>query len=84
MVLLWPTAVPNDLVLGKVDETAVFGAEFVQRADRYERFLYVLWALSQLALLATLVVYARRGVGFVRESSAGPIGTGPSRTWPSG
>jgi STE24 endopeptidase len=36
----------------------------------------VLWILSQVALLATLWVYARRGVAFTRESSAGPIGTG--------
>jgi STE24 endopeptidase len=35
-----------------------------------------LWVLSELALLATLWVYARRGAAFSRESSAGPIGTG--------
>ncbi len=76
VVLLWPTARPNDLVLADVDERAVFGAELVERAERFERILYVLWALSQLALLATLWVYAKRGVAFVRESAAGPIGTG--------
>ncbi|MBA3374606.1 MAG: M48 family metalloprotease [Actinobacteria bacterium] len=76
VVLLWPTAVPNDLVLGDVDQRAVFGAEHVARAERFERFLYVLWALSQIALLATLWVYARKGVRFTRESAAGPIGTG--------
>ena len=32
--------------------------------------------LSQVALLATLWLYARRGAAFARESSAGPIGTG--------
>ncbi len=32
--------------------------------------------LSQVALFAVLAVYARRGVAFVRESAAGPIGTG--------
>jgi len=76
VVLLWPTAVPNELVLGNVDEQAVFGAELVARAERFERFLYVLWALSQVALLATLWIYARKGVAFTRESAAGPIGTG--------
>jgi STE24 endopeptidase len=55
---------------------AVFGAELVERAERYERFLYLLWLLSQVALLATLWLYARKGAVFVRESSAGPIGTG--------
>ncbi|MDQ3672558.1 MAG: M48 family metalloprotease [Actinomycetota bacterium] len=76
VVLLWPTAAPNDLVLGDVDESAVFGAELVERAERFERFLYVLWALSQVALLTTLWIYARKGAAFTRESAAGPIGTG--------
>ena len=76
VVLLWPTAVPNDLALGDVDERALFGADLVARAERYERFLYVLWVLSQVALLATLWIYARKGAAFTRESSAGPIGTG--------
>ena len=76
VVLLWPTVVPNDLVLDEVDERGVFGAELVARAERFERFLYVLWALSQIALLATLCVYARKGAAFTKESAAGPIGTG--------
>ncbi len=74
--LLYPTAVPDDLSLPAVDSGAVFGAELVERAERFERFLYVLWALGQIALLATLVVYARKGAVFMRESAAGPIGTG--------
>jgi STE24 endopeptidase len=75
-VLLWPTEVPNDLALAEVDADAVFGAELVARAERFERFLHVLWVLSQIALLGTLWVYSRRGAAFTRESSAGPIGTG--------
>ena len=55
---------------------AVFGADFVDRAKRYERFFYVVWVLAQVALLATLWIYAKRGAVFARESSAGPIGTG--------
>ena len=55
---------------------AVFGADRIDRARRYESFFYVLWALAQVALLLTLWLYARRGTVFVRESSAGPIGTG--------
>lgn len=54
----------------------MFGAEHVADAKRYERFFYVDWILSQIALLATLWFYARRGGAFARESSAGPIGTG--------
>jgi STE24 endopeptidase len=48
----------------------------VARAERYERFLYVDWVLAQIALLAVLWLYARRGAVFTRESAAGPIGTG--------
>jgi STE24 endopeptidase len=54
----------------------VFGAELVERAKRYERFFYVDWVLAEIALLVTLWIYAKRGAGFARESSAGPIGTG--------
>jgi STE24 endopeptidase len=74
--LLHPTAVPGDLRLPPVDVDAVFGAALVERAEHYERVLYVLWALSQVALLATLLLYARKGAVFVRDSAAGPIGTG--------
>jgi STE24 endopeptidase len=54
----------------------VFGVALVSRAVRYERFLLWDWVLAQVTLLAVLVVYAKRGVAYVRESSAGPIGTG--------
>jgi STE24 endopeptidase len=73
---LWGSVVPGDLDLPRVDVDAAFGEELVERAERYERFLYVDWALAQAALLLTLAVYARRGVRFARESAAGPIGTG--------
>jgi STE24 endopeptidase len=74
--LLYPTAVPDDLKLGPVDVAQVFGADFVERAKRYDRFFTVDWVLAQIALLVTLWIYAKRGAVFVRESSAGPIGTG--------
>ena len=74
--LLYPTAVPDSLVLGPIDVDAVFGADLVERAKRYERFFYVDWVLAQIALLVTLWIYAKRGAAFARESSAGPIGTG--------
>ena len=74
--LLYPTAVPDDLNLGPIDVGQVFGADFVARAKRYERFFDVDWVLAQVALLVTLWIYAKRGAGFARESSAGPIGTG--------
>jgi STE24 endopeptidase len=68
--------VPDDLALPAVDVDATFGAELVAKAERYERFFYVDWALAQIALFATLLVYARKGAAFTRESAAGPIGTG--------
>ena len=45
-------------------------------ARRYERFLVVDWLLAQVVLLVVLWVYARRGVGFMKQSAAGRIGTG--------
>ena len=74
--VLWGSVVPGDLDLPRVDVEAVFGDDLVNRAERYERFLYVDWALAQVALFVTLAVYARRGIRFARESAAGPIGTG--------
>lgn len=67
---------PDDLSLPAVDVDGTFGAAFVDEAKRFERFFYVDWILAQIALLATLWLYARRGAAFTRESSAGPIGTG--------
>jgi Zn-dependent protease with chaperone function len=75
-ILLHPTVVPDDLSLPAIDAREVFGADLVAKAERYERFLYVDWVLGQIALLVVLVIYARRGVAFMRESAAGPIGTG--------
>ena len=75
-MLLLDTAVPDRLTLPPVDVDAVFGAELVDRAERYERFLRWSFVLSQIALVATLVVFARKGVALTRESAAGRIGTG--------
>lgn len=74
--LLLDTDVPDGLELAPVDGSSTFGDELLAEARRYERVLLVLWALSQAALIAALVVYARRGPSLQRESAAGPIGTG--------
>jgi STE24 endopeptidase len=68
--------VPSGLELPPVSAGAVFGKGLVHDAAHVERFFLVTWVLEQLALLATLWLYARRGAVFVRESAAGPIGTG--------
>jgi STE24 endopeptidase len=74
--LLLGTVVPGDLGPAPVDVDAVFGERLVAEAERYERFLYVDWALAQVAALAALALYARYGIRYARESAAGPIGTG--------
>jgi STE24 endopeptidase len=74
--LLLHTAVPSDLHLAAVNAGAVFGRDLVQEASHVERFFLVTWVLEQIALLATLWIYARRGMRFAGESAAGPIGTG--------
>ncbi len=67
---------PEGLALPAIDVDQVFGADLVADARNYERFFYVLWILAQVALVATLWIYARHGARFAKESSAGPVGTG--------
>jgi STE24 endopeptidase len=74
--LLSRTAVPSSLELPHVSASAVFGGRLVREAAHVERFFLVTWVLEQITLLATLWLYARRGVAYIRESAAGPIGTG--------
>ena len=74
--VLGGSVVPGDLALPEVDVDAAFGRRLVDEAERYERFLLVLWVLSQVVLLATLAAYARCGGRYAKESAAGPIGTG--------
>ena len=74
--LLWDTSVPGDLRIPDVAATDYFTPDELADADRYELFHRVNWLLSTALLLAVLGVYAVRGVRFIRESAAGPIGTG--------
>jgi len=74
--LLWGSVVPDPLMLPHVDVDGVFGSELVARAERFERFLLILWVLGLVVSLATLALYARYGVRFAEESAAGPLGTG--------
>jgi STE24 endopeptidase len=68
--------VPDDLSFPSYDVASVFGRDVIEKAQRYERFHYVGWLLAEITLLVVLWLYARRGVAFMRESAAGPIGTG--------
>jgi Zn-dependent protease with chaperone function len=73
---LWHSTVPSNLHEPHLDPRSYFSQAFLSSSSSYERFLYVDWLLSTIVLLAVLVVYARRGEQLMRESAAGPIGTG--------
>jgi STE24 endopeptidase len=75
-VVLLDNAVPDGLRLPDVDVDRVFGADLVDRAERYERFLLLDWVLAQVVLLGVLWNYSRRGARLARESAAGRVGTG--------
>jgi len=74
--LLWRSAVPNDLRLPHVDLARFFERGDLARAARYERIVRWEWLVSQLVLLGVLGIYARYGTRLMKESAAGPIGTG--------
>jgi hypothetical protein len=73
---LWSTSVPGDLRLPHVEAAREFPAHDLERARSFERFVRISFLLSQVALVAVLLAYARNGARFARESAAGPIGTG--------
>jgi STE24 endopeptidase len=73
---LWSTQVPGGLPRPAVDVDATFGARAVDRAESYEAFVRVVTLVGQLVLVVTLALWAWRGVRWMRESAAGPIGTG--------
>jgi STE24 endopeptidase len=73
---LLPITVPSGLSLAHLDPTRYFSRGFLRRSASYERFLDVDGLLAEVALVVVLCVYAVRGHRLMRESAAGPIGTG--------
>jgi STE24 endopeptidase len=73
---LWETKVPSSLSLPHVDPHAYFTQHVLSRTADFENFLELSWVGEQVALVAVFVAYARWGARFMRESAAGPIGTG--------
>jgi STE24 endopeptidase len=73
---LWDTSVPAGLELPALDVETAFDPAAVEEAEDYETVVRWLFIASQLALVAVLAVYVRRGARFAGESAAGPIGTG--------
>ncbi len=72
---LWQSVVPGDLELADGSLAGIPPAT-LERADRYELFFRVEFVVSELVLLAVLLVYAKHGIRFAKESAAGRIGTG--------
>jgi STE24 endopeptidase len=74
--LLWQTSVPGNLRMPHLAATDYFTQEELEDADHYELFHRVNWLVSTVLLFVVLGIYAVRGARFMRESAAGPIGTG--------
>jgi STE24 endopeptidase len=74
-VLLWHSSVPA-LHLRQLNPRAYFSAPELHDAASYSRGARWLWALTTIAQLAALAVFARFGVRWARESAAGRMGTG--------
>jgi STE24 endopeptidase len=74
--LLWPTDVPDDLRLPDLRPSAFFEAAELEEVRDYGRFTRMNAVASVIVLVIVLVIYARHGERFTRESAAGPIGTG--------
>lgn len=75
-IALWDTTVPGDLKLPALDPADHFESGALREAESYTRFSIVVFLLAQVAAIAVLFVYVRRGPGLMRKSAAGPLGTG--------
>jgi STE24 endopeptidase len=73
---LWKTSVPTNLKLPKVDMTALVGASELRRARHFSLILDLFGLAGVFLPLVVLAFYAKWGHRFMRESAAGPIGTG--------
>jgi STE24 endopeptidase len=74
---LWDSSVvPGGIHVGGLDPHAYFSADLLRKGDHYEQFLEIVSLLATAATIVVFVVYARYGTRFVRDSAAGPIGTG--------
>jgi Zn-dependent protease with chaperone function len=74
---LWDSSsVPGGLHVGGLRARDYFGVRLLRKGDHYETFLRVDSLLATAATIVVFVLYARFGKRFMRESAAGPIGTG--------
>jgi STE24 endopeptidase len=73
---LWRTSVPGNLKLPHVDMSTLVAASELHRAEHFS-FVIDLFGVAGLLLpLVVLALYAKWGHRFMKESAAGPIGTG--------
>ena len=73
---LWDSTVLPSLHLPHLEASHYFSAAFLRRSADFERFLAIDELLATVAVVVTLVLYARYGQRLVRESAAGRVGTG--------
>lgn len=73
---LWESKVPSSLSLRHLDPHSFFTSHVLSRTSDFEQLLELSWVGEQVALVAVFVAYARWGTRFMKESAAGPIGTG--------
>jgi STE24 endopeptidase len=76
VALLWRTSVPGDLRLSGADMHRYFSPAEISEAARYERFLYVVWALELVATIVALIVLSVRAPKLVRSVGLGRVGSG--------
>ena len=74
--LLWTSTTVPALHLPHLDPHAYFSPRQLSAAASYSRLERVDWLLSTVATLGALLVFARYGVRWARESAAGRMGTG--------
>jgi STE24 endopeptidase len=73
---LWHSSVPSDLKLPHVAASSFFDPHYLSSSRSYELLPAIAAVLAEVAVVIVLVLYARRGHVLMRESAAGPIGTG--------
>jgi STE24 endopeptidase len=73
---LWQTTVPEGLDRPDVQPASLFPSGTLDAARDYERFVRWDFVAAQIVILGVVAAWAWFGPRFVRESAAGPIGTG--------
>src|SRR6185369_7617776 len=73
--LLWRSSLPA-YHLPHLDEAALFPPHALHRAQHYSGVERLFWLGKTITQLVVLGVFVRYGVRWMRESAAGPIGTG--------